>query len=193
MNGGNDSSSLSASDNSNNTDYSHFYDPARIQFYFTDTEMFPLKEAENSSAGATMKLGVKRNSSQEYIEADSSEDSSGIDPQEEQIKEILTDLPYPVWINQNSSNLNLMFHSKPEPEHRKVDKKSHVNRKLPKFQLQQHKPRLNIFQKFKTQIIKLRSYFRNTLSRFRSKYYLPQKWLFEIAALTTSLLVISLL
>ena len=190
MEGGNNSSSLSARDDVNNTDYSHFYDPARIQFYFTDTEMFPLKEAENSSAIATMKLDVKRNSSQEYIEGSSSEDEDGFfKPEEEQIKEILTDLPYPVWINQNTSNI--LFHSK--PEHRKMDKKSHVNRKLPKFQLQQHKPRLNIFQKFKTQLIKLRSYFRNTLSRFRSKYYLPQKWLFEIAALTTSLLVISLL
>ena len=176
--------------------YSHFYDPSRINFYFTDFEKSPLKKAEiiidnqtlvdgasdlNVDISVNNKTFVDRNVD---IFDKPSDVDYGLETWKNETEQntkisVLSSLPYPVWIAEKSQKK--VFHTT-EKVPRKVKKqfKNFNVRKLDNRHTKFNSVNLNILSRLKNGI----RFYKNRFSNMISK-----KHLIEIAAFAASVLV----
>ena len=170
--------------------YSHFYDPSRIKFYFTDSEKSPLKKAElfiydnitttaTTTAASTQLENVVLDIEKAMIENQTDQNTKISMP----LKiNMLSNLPYPIWIN-NEKSKKEVFHSKekmPRIVNRRFqDRKIHI-RKRNHSKVNYY----NYLNKLKSRII----FHKNRISSMISK-----KNLIEIAAFVLTAIVMSFL
>ena len=165
--------------------YSHFYDPSRIKFYFTDSEKSPLKKAElfiyeNITTTATT-----------TTTAASTQLETGLDSEKEMIENktdqntkisMLSSLPYPIWIN-NEKSKKKVFHSR-EKMPRIVNRKFH-DRKIHIRKRNHSKVNYsNYLNRFRSGIM----FYKTRISSMISK-----KHLIEVAAFVLTAIVMSFL
>ena len=92
--------------------YSHFYDPSRIKFYFTDSEKSPLKKAELFINDNVTKTTTEAEEESKVYLTKPQEETGFIESKEETVENktdqdiklnVMSSLPYPIWINNNRS------------------------------------------------------------------------------------------
>ena len=165
--------------------YSHFYDPSRIKFYFTDSEKSPLKKAElfihdkmtttatTTETTTALSTQVETDGEKEMIE-NATDQNAKIN--------MLSSLPYPIWINSEKSKKKVL-HSKekiPRIVNRRFhDRKIHI-RKRNHSKVNYY----NYLNRLKSGIM----LYKNRISSMISK-----KHLIEVAAFVLTAIVMSFL
>ena len=124
--------------------YSHFYDPSRIKFYFTDSEKSPLKKAElfitdnittTTTTTTTEESTVHLDKPQEETGFFESEKEKVENKTDQNIKlDVMSSLPYPIWINKDKSKkkVNHTTAKVPRIVNKRInDRKIHIRKRNP--------------------------------------------------------------
>ena len=169
--------SINGNANLQKQNYSHFYDPTRIKFYFTDSEKSPLKKAElfidNQTTMAS--TGQLQDKPKEEVDLDIEEEMITNKTHQNTRISMMSSLPYPIWIS-NEKSKKEFFH--PTEKMPKMVNKRLKDRKIDTL----NKMRVNysILNRMKSAIRFYKNHFSNSISK---------KLLIEIAAFVASVLV----
>ena len=171
--------SINGNANLQKQNYSHFYDPTRIKFYFTDSEKSPLKKAELFIINQTTIASPGQLQDKPIEEIDIDIEEEMITSKTHQTTKISTmsSLPYPIWISNEKSKKEFVHPTEKMP---KMMNKRLKDRKTDTL----NKIRVNhsILTRMKSAIRFYKNRFSNSISK-RSRLFI------EIAAFVASVLV----
>ena len=159
--------------------YSHFYDPTRIKFYFTDSEKSPLKKAELFIINQTTIASPGQLQDKPIEEIDIDIEEEMITSKTHQTTKISTmsSLPYPIWISNEKSKKEFV----------------HPTEKMPKMMNKRLKDRktvtLNKIRVNHSILTRMKSAIRFYKNRFSNSISKRSRLFIEIAAFVASVLV----
>ena len=193
-------------------DYAHFYDPRNIKFYFTDSHKYPLDHAAFVTYIESQEEAVDDIIIESEVEKAILDKETDGDDVRKRVN-IRTNIPYPVWIDKNSSH-NLISSikrvekekqrsraktSQPHQISKKKPLKTHPTkiRSPPTQILKWYPPRpVPAVPRLVLNLRKFLSSYKQRLSRsvqnIRRNYFkkIPSKYFFEISAFMASLMII---